>query len=167
MVMTTEPKFIPPEAVAVRSRNGTEFSVRLVDCVGYMVPGALGHMEDGEARMVATPWSVEKLPFEQAAEIGTEKVIKEHSTVGIVITTDGSIDTLEREVYRETEEKVIRQLFDLRKPFIVIMNSTEPEGVKAKREAAELEDKFGVPVIRMDCAKASEETIKNAMIKIS
>lgn len=176
-ITTTEPKFIPAEAVELQinehdmsdkrqSAGSMSLKVRLVDCVGYMVPGAMGHMEDDAPRMVATPWSDDKLPFAQAAEIGTEKVIKEHSTVGIVITTDGTINTLDREDYREAEERVIRQLFDLKKPFIVIMNSTEPEGIRARREAADLEEKFGVPVIRMDCARASERDINESMIKL-
>lgn len=179
-ITTTEPKFIPAEAVELQigkqnaaggsniqsAQGGMKLKVRLVDCVGYMVPGALGDTEDGEPRMVATPWDDEKLPFAQAAEIGTERVIKEHSTVGIVITTDGTIDTLARDSYREAEEKVIRQLFDLRKPFVVIMNSTEPEGARAKREAEALSDKYGVPVMRMDCARASEKEINDAMISL-
>lgn len=185
-ITTTEPKFIPAEAVNLQigdsvpqSAAGTmqnagsqdvtgtmSLKIRLVDCVGYMIPGALGDTEDGEPRMVATPWEDEKLPFAQAAEIGTEKVIKEHSTVGIVITTDGTIDTLGRDAYRDAEEKVIRQLFDLRKPFVVIMNSTEPEGMIARREAGKLSDKYGVPVIRMDCAKASEGEIIKVMSEL-
>ena len=182
-ITTTEPKFIPAEAVELNigaksagsgmqsaafqnAAVGMNLKVRLVDCVGYMVPGALGDTEEGEPRMVATPWNDEKLPFAKAAEIGTEKVIKEHSTVGIVITTDGTIDTLERDSYRDAEEKVIRQLFDLRKPFVIIMNSTEPDGMLARREAGDLSDKFGVPVIRMDCARASEEDVKTAMTEL-
>lgn len=171
-ITTTEPKFIPAEAVNLQSTwsqddTGTmSLNIRLVDCVGYMVPGALGDTEDGEPRMVATPWDNEKLPFAQAAEIGTEKVIRDHSTVGIVITTDGTIDTLGRDSYREAEERVIRQLFDLRKPFVVIMNSTEPEGVIARREAENLSDKFGVHVLRMDCAKASEGELNKIMSEL-
>ena len=173
-ITTTEPKFIPAEAVELKfmgsnvsSASGSmNLKVRLVDCVGYMIPGAIGHMEEDEPRMVATPWSEDKLPFAQAAEIGTEKVIKDHSTIGIVITTDGTINTMERAAYREAEERVINQLFDLRKPFIIIMNSTEPEGAIAAREAAELEEKFGVTVIRMDCARASEKEINEAMVSL-
>ena len=179
-VTTTEPKFIPADAVelqmgshGMQSAGGMQSAdgdmslrVRLVDCVGYMIPGALGDTEDGDPRMVETPWSEEKLPFARAAEIGTEKVINDHSTVGIVITTDGTIDTLARDTYREAEEKVIRQLFELRKPFIVIMNSTEPEGFLAVREASALADKYGIPVIRMDCARATEEEISEAMSRL-
>ena len=177
-ITTTEPKFIPAEAVELNigaqsagsgmqsTAGGMSLKVRLVDCVGYMIPGAIGDTEEGEPRMVATPWDDERLPFAQAAEIGTEKVIKDHSTVGIVITTDGSIDTLGRDSYREAEEKVIKQLFDLRKPFVVIMNSTDPEGITARREAAALADKFGIPVIRMDCARASEKEINDAMMSL-
>lgn len=162
-ITTTEPKFIPAEAVSLELAGGVSLKVRLVDCVGYMIPGALGHMEEGEVRLVATPWSDEKLPFEQAAEIGTEKVIREHSTVGIVITTDGTIGTMAREDYRDAEEKVIRQLCDLHKPFVVVMNSTDPEGAPARNYAKELSEKFGVPVIRMDCARASETEIAGMM----
>lgn len=169
-ITTTEPKFIPSEAVSLKldaagmnKSADMHLDVRLVDCVGYMVPGALGHMEDGTPRMVATPWSENKLPFEQAAELGTEKVIKEHSTVGIVITTDGTIDTMDRDAYRDAEERVIRQLFDLRKPFVVVMNSTDPEGNKAREEASALSEKYGVPVIRLDCARATENQINEML----
>lgn len=185
-ITTTEPKFIPAEAVelhigtqstgigiqnaagsiqnsGIQDAGGMNLKVRLVDCVGYMVPGAIGDEEDGEPRMVATPWSDDKLPFAKAAEIGTEKVIRDHSTVGIVVTTDGTIDTLTRESYREAEERVIKQLFELNRPFVVIMNSTDPQGDAAVREADELSDKYGVPVIRMDCAKATHHQISEVM----
>lgn len=176
-ITTTEPKFIPAEAVTlelpaddVTEASGTMMAsgelwlkVRLVDCVGYMVPGALGSTEDGEARMVATPWSEEKLPFQEAAEIGTDKVIREHSTVGIVVTADGTIGTMAADDYGDAEEKVIRQLCQLHKPFVVIMNSTDPQGGEARRRAGVLSEKFGVPVIRMDCARASEAEMARLM----
>lgn len=164
-ITTTEPKFIPAEAVKI-DITGLSLRVRMVDCVGYMIPGALGHVEDGEDRMVVTPWEEEQMPFAQAAELGTEKVIKDHSIIGIVITTDGTIGTMDREDYRDAEEKVIRQLFDIRKPFIVVMNSTDPEGAKARSQAAELSEKFGVPVVRMDCARASEEALNDLMSRL-
>ncbi len=177
-ITTTEPKFVPAEAVSLRlgggstnetldaSSGGMSLRVRLVDCVGYLTPGAIGHMEEGQPRMVVTPWSDEKLPFEQAAEIGTEKVIREHSTIGIIITTDGSIGTMDREDYREAEGRVIRQMQELRKPFVIVMNSTKPESRQAKVAAEELSGEYGEPVIRMDCARASEDQLHALMESI-
>ena len=126
-ISTTEPKFIPAEAVELDVESTLRLRVRLVDCVGYLVPGALGDQEDGQPRMVATPWDEEKLPFEKAAEIGTDKVIREHATIGIVVTTDGSIGTMEPGSYGEAENRVIRQLQALHKPFVVVLNSIHPE----------------------------------------
>ncbi len=187
-ITTTEPKFIPAEAVELRlggelqqvpkSGGGTalasasqmepsmSLNVRLVDCVGYMIPGAIGDTEDGRPRMVATPWDEDKMPFAQAAEIGTEKVICDHSTVGIVITTDGTIGTMERADYREAEERVIRQLIELRKPFVVVMNSTKPNSNTAQNAAGELAEKYGIPVIAMDCARASEGELNEMMTRL-
>ena len=165
-ITTTEPKFIPAEAVKLEFEPNINLKVRLVDCVGYLIPEAIGHMEDGEPRMVATPWDEDKLPFEEAAEIGTEKVIKEHSTVGIVVTTDGSIGTMARSSYAEAEARVINQLSDLHKPFVVLLNSTEPEAMRTRELAQELSEKYGVPVIRMDCAKASENEISDVMSQL-
>ena len=121
-IMTTEPKFIPKEAVGVRLMGDNEVRMRLIDCVGYIVDGANGLTEDGEERMVMTPWSKEPMPFTQAAEFGTQKVIHDHSTVGVVVTTDGSFGELERGVYLEAEERVIRELQEIGKPFIVLLN---------------------------------------------
>lgn len=165
-ITTTEPKFIPAEAARLELGSGVDLRVRLVDCVGYLIPGAAGHMEDGESRMVSTPWSDERIPFEAAAEIGTEKVIKEHSTVGIVVTTDGSIGTMERHDYAEAEERVIRQLEQLHKPFVVLLNSTRPESAEAKRVSEELINKYSVPVIRLDCARASEKDMNDILMKL-
>ena len=162
-ITTTEPKFVPAEAASLEIGDNMTLQVRLVDCVGYLVPGAAGHLEDGEVRMVATPWQEEKMSFEMAAEIGTEKVIRDHSTVGIVITTDGSIGTMDREDYRDAEERVIRQLTDLGKPFVVLVNSAEPDGIRAKGAAAELSDRFGVTAIPVDCARASENQLEQIM----
>ena len=177
-ITTTEPKFIPAEGVKLRLEGNSEgvskgvmephidIRIRLVDCVGYMIPGAMGHIEDGEERMVATPWSAEKLPFAQAAELGTEKVIKDHSTVGIVITTDGTIGTMDREEYREAEGKVIHQLQQLGKPFIVVVNSTKPDGVSARNTATEIHEKYGTSAIIMDCAKATAHEMAEMMMGI-
>lgn len=155
-ITTTEPKFIPAEAVRLDLNSSINLKVRLVDCVGYMVPDAIGHMEDGEVRMVDTPWSDKRIPFEEAAEIGTDKVIREHSAVGIVITTDGSIGTMERSNYEEAENRVITQLTDLNKPFVVILNSVRPDSKETVRIADEMHQQYGVPIMRIDCAKASE-----------
>ena len=164
-VMTTEPKFIPADAAELQISGSLSLKVRMVDCVGYMIPGALGQMEDGVMRMVDTPWSDEKIPFEEAAEIGTEKVIREHSTVGIVVTTDGTIGTLERSSYEAAEEKVIRQLTEMRKPFVIILNSTDPSSDNAAAVAAKMEEKYGMPVMRMNCARAGEVEIEGSDIR--
>ncbi len=165
-ITTTEPKFIPAEAAKLELAQNLNLRVRLVDCVGYLVPGAIGHTEDGKARMVATPWDEEKIPFEEAAEIGTEKVIRDHATIGIVVTSDGSIGTMEREDYRDAEERVIQQLTELHKPFVVLVNSVDPQGMQAKEAAEDLFGRFGVPVIRMDCARASESEMNDVMTQL-
>ena len=125
-IMTTEPKFVPNEAVEIRLDQNVNFKVRLVDCVGYLVNNAIGYLEDEMPRMVKTPWSEEEIPFEHAAEIGTRKVIQEHSSIGILITTDGSITDIPREDYIEAEERVVTELQDLNKPFIIVLNSEDP-----------------------------------------
>ena len=125
-IMTAEPKFVPEEAVEVKLDDGVSFSVRLIDCVGYMVPGAVGQYEDLSPRMVMTPWFEHEIPMTEAAEIGTKKVITDHSTVGIVITTDGTVTDIPREDYQEAEERVIRELQEIGKPFVVLLNSAEP-----------------------------------------
>ena len=126
-IMTTEPKFIPEQAVNVMVDNTANMNVRLIDCVGYIVPSAIGYIEDNAPRMVKTPWYDEEIPFNMAAEIGTRKVIAEHSTIGVVVTTDGSITDIPREEYVEAEERVIRELQELGKPFVVLLNSTHPQ----------------------------------------
>lgn len=162
-ITTTEPKFIPAEAVKLQLSQNVNLKVRLVDCVGYLIPGAVGHTEDGEARMVSTPWDDEKIPFERAAEIGTEKVIRDHSTIGIVITTDGSIGTMTRDSYVKAEERVISQLSSLHKPFVIILNSADAGGAAAVAMQKELSDKYGMPVIAMDCARASQKEMNDMM----
>ena len=129
-VMTTEPKFIPEEAATVVLDGSASFRVKLVDCVGYIIPGAIGHTEEGAPRMVMTPWSETPVPFEDAAEMGTQKVIREHSTIGIVVTTDGSIGDIPRESYQEAEERVITELKELGKPFAVVLNCLRPSSAQ-------------------------------------
>ena len=162
-VTTTEPKFVPMQAFPLDMPDGMSCRVRLVDCVGYMVPGALGHMEDGEPRLVGTPWDDEKIPFVEAAEIGTRRVIEEHSTIGIVITTDGTIGDIDRENYIEAEERVISQLKELGKPFIILVNSVMPADPAAQQLAADLRERFGVPAVPVDCVKMPENQLEQIM----
>ncbi len=151
-VMTTEPKFVPDEAVKIRiSDTNTELNVKLIDCVGYMIDGAIGTHEDGAPRMVSTPWSEEPIPFETAAEIGTRKVIAEHSTIGLLVTADGSFGEIPRESYIEAEEKVARELSEIKKPFAIVLNSATPESSEARALAAELEEKYSAPVALVSC----------------
>ena len=145
-IMTTQPKFVPNEAAHITLGGNTQLSVRLVDCVGYMVPGAAGHLENDMPRMVRTPWSDEEIPFDKAAEIGTRKVITDHSTIGIVMTTDGSITQIPRQDYVNAEERVVRELREQGKPFIVILNSTHPNDPETVALALSLRDKYGVTV---------------------
>jgi stage IV sporulation protein A len=158
-IMTTEPKFIPDEAVEVAIKDNVKVNVRMVDCVGYTVPGALGYEEDNGPRMVLTPWFDYEIPFQEAAEIGTRKVIAEHSTIGLVILTDGTITDIPRENYIEAEQRVINELKELQKPFLVILNSTRPNSKDARELAAKLEGEYDVPVIPVNCAELSQEDI--------
>lgn len=165
-IMTTEPKFIPEEAVKVQLEGGGEFAVRMVDCVGYIVPSALGYIEEDKPRMVKTPWYDEEIPFNMAAEIGTQKVITEHSTIGIVVTTDGSISDIPREEYEEAEERVIRELQQINKPFVVLLNCVEPMEESAQYLAAQLSEKYNVPVLPVNCLELGEEEIKGILSKV-
>lgn len=162
-IMTTEPKFVPEEAVEMTLDGGDVLKVRLVDCVGYMVDGAAGELEDGEERLVATPWFEEEITMTQAAEIGTRKVIAEHSTIGIVVTTDGSICGIEREKYLEPESRVIRELKEIGKPFVVIVNSTDPASSKAQEICSALRQKYDVPCLPLDCLNLTEKEIDSVM----
>ena len=137
-IMTTQPKFIPNEAATVRLDENMTARMRLVDCVGFMVPGAIGSEEDGAVRMVTTPWFDEDIPFEQAAEIGTRKVIEDHATVGIVVFTDGTITDLEREAYPDAEDKCMQAVLETGKPFVVLLNSAQPNGDLAQKTADEI-----------------------------
>ena len=162
-IMTTEPKFIPNEAVRINVEENASFNVRMIDCVGYCVNGAQGHTEDGQPRMVTTPWFEEDIPFDKAAEIGTEKVIREHSTIGLVITTDGSICDIPRYEYVAAEERVVSELKEINKPFIILLNSAMPESDSARTMQSELEKKYGVPVFLLSCADMRLEDINNIM----
>ncbi|MHB1392652.1 MAG: stage IV sporulation protein A [Clostridia bacterium] len=152
-IMTTEPKFIPNEPIELTLRENAKFKVRLVDCVGYLVEGALGHLEDSSPRMVNTPWFENRIPFEEAAEIGTKKVISDHSTIGLVVTTDGSITELPRRSYIEAEERVIKELKELEKPFIIALNSAKPRAQETIELREALETKYNTPVIIVDALK--------------
>lgn len=165
-IMTTEPKFIPEDAVKISLDGTSELSVRMVDCVGYIVPSALGYVEEDRPRMVKTPWYEEEIPFNMAAEIGTQKVISEHSTIGIVVTTDGSISDIERSEYEEAEERVIRELQELHKPFVVLLNCVEPRSEAAVALAASLSEKYNVPVLPVNCLELDEEEIKDILAKV-
>lgn len=165
-IMTTEPKFIPEQAVTIRVDESAEFSVRLIDCVGYIVPSSLGYIEDNMPRMVMTPWYEEPIPFNMAAEIGTKKVITEHSTIGLVVTTDGSISDIPREEYEEAEERVISELQEIHKPFIVLLNSTDPQSERVTALGEELSSKYGVPVMPVNCLTMEEKEIREILAKV-
>ena len=157
--MTAEPKFVPEEAVRVDMADGASFAVRLIDCVGYMVPGAVGQTEDDAPRMVTTPWYDHDIPMTEAAEIGTRKVIAEHSTIGIVVTTDGTITDIPREDYIEAEERVITELKELGKPFLVLLNSAYPQSDRAKAIQADIMDRYDVTCMRCNCLELDEEDV--------
>lgn len=150
-IMTTEPKFIPKEAVKINLFEGNDIKVRMVDCVGYIVEDAGGLMEGERERMVMTPWSEEPMPFAKAAEYGTKKVIHDHSTIGIVITTDGSFGDISRQSYKAAEDKTISELKSIGKPFIVIVNSANPFGEKAKDVINEIKERTGVTPVALNC----------------
>ena len=162
-VMTTEPKFIPDTAVEVSIADNAAFKVKMVDCVGYIVPDALGHIENGAARMVMTPWSEDPLPFGDAAEIGTRKVITDHSTIGLVVTTDGTIGEIARENYLEAEERVINELKLLNKPFVIVLNSADPNSSQSVNLGYELESKYNAPVALVNCLELNSEDIKGIL----
>ena len=165
-IMTTEPKFIPNEAVPIQLNGNVKLKTRLVDCVGYLVNGALGSTEEDMPRMVKTPWSQEEIPFEKAAEIGTKKVITEHSTVGVVVTTDGSITEIQREEYILAEERVVAELKELNKPFVMILNSRDPNSIECQNLSRELEQKYGTQVIPMSCENMSLEDLNHIFGKL-
>ena len=165
-ITTTEPKFIPNEAAKVALGDDVEVNVRLIDCVGYMVDGAVGHLEADEERMVKTPWFDYEIPFTQAAEIGTDKVMNDHSTIGLVITTDGSIGDIPRENYLEAEEKTILALKKLRKPFLVLVNSQKPYSEEAGRVAEDIRQKYGVSAMTVNCEQLKRDDINKILENI-
>ena len=161
MVMTAEPKFVPEEAVQITMDGDAAMSVRLIDCVGYMVPGAVGVMEDGAPRMVTTPWFEYEIPMTEAAEIGTRKVIAEHCTIGIVVTTDGTITDIGREDYLNAEDRVITELKELGKPFLVLLNSAYPYSERAQAIREEISQKYNVTCVCANCLELGEEAVTN------
>lgn len=160
-IMTAEPKFVPEEAVEIAMDDGAAFSVRLIDCVGYMVPGAVGQLEDDMPRMVTTPWFDHEIPMTEAAEIGTRKVIAEHSTIGIVVTTDGTVTDIAREDYLEAEERVISELKELGKPFLVVLNSDQPSSERARAIQADISTRYDVTCIAANCLELDEDAVTN------
>lgn len=165
-IMTTEPKFIPEQAVSVQIDTDAMFHVRMIDCVGYIVPSAIGYIEEDQPRMVRTPWFDEPIPFNMAAEIGTKKVITEHSTIGLVITTDGSISDIPREEYEEAEERVIDELNQTNRPFVMLLNCVSPGDPESKALAARLAEKYGVPVLPVNCLDVTEQDIKEIIASL-
>lgn len=165
-IMTTEPKFIPKEAAEITLEDGITAKIRLIDCVGFMVEGAAGHEENGEERLVKTPWYDHEIPFTQAAEIGTRKVIRDHSTIGIAITGDGSFGDLKREDYNEAETRTIKELKEIGKPFLVLLNSARPYAEETREMAGKLEDLHGVTVLPMNCEQLKKEDIETILARV-
>lgn len=165
-IMTTEPKFVPENAVPVTLDGNAHLRVRMIDCVGYIVDSASGYIEDDGERMVRTPWSEDEMPFRQAAELGTTKVITEHSTIGIVVTTDGSIGDIPREDYLSAEERVISELRNAAKPFVILLNTVSPDSASAAALARSMAARYSTPVIPADCATLDENTIKGILASV-
>ncbi len=165
-IMTTEPKFVPNEAVEITLDGNAKLNVRLIDCVGYVVPDAMGYIEDNAPRMVKTPWYEAEIPFEEAAEIGTKKVITDHSTIGLVITTDGSITDIERSSYEDAECRVIKELQLINKPFIVLLNTAYPNSDRTINLKNELEQKYGTTILPVNCAEINEKDINEIIENI-
>lgn len=162
-IMTTEPKFVPNEAVEIALGDNAHMNVRMIDCVGYIVDGSTGFAEDDMPRMVSTPWSNEPMPFFEAAELGTKKVICDHSNIGILITTDGSICDIDRANYVQAETRVVNELKAINKPFVIVLNSQEPDSETCQNLKAELVAKYGVPVVCVNCQELTEGDISNIM----
>ena len=162
-IMTVEPKFVPADGVEIKIKDTVSLKVRMVDCVGYIVDGALGHEEEGRQRLVSTPWSQEAMTFEKAAEIGTKKVIRDHSTLGIVVLTDGSVTGIDRKNYIQAEERVISELKSLNKPFAVVLNTLDPYSDETELLRGELEEKYNVPVVPLNVLAMDEEDIESVM----
>mgnify|MGYP000948651404 CR=1 FL=1 len=165
-IMTTQPKFVPNEAVEIVMKENANLKVRMVDCVGYLVKGAIGYMENDEPRMVRTPWFDYDVPFEEAAELGTRKVITDHSTIGVVVTTDGSITDIPRSSYIEAEERVIRELKEIGKPFVMLLNSVNPQHPDTVKLREALEEKYDVPVLGINVLSMTVDDIHNILEKV-
>lgn len=165
-IMTTEPKFVPNQAVQLRVTDGLDVNVRLVDCVGYTVAGAKGYEDENGPRMVNTPWFEEAIPFQEAAEIGTRKVVQEHSTLGVVVTTDGSIAEIPREAYVAAEERVVEELREVGKPFIMLLNSTNPQSEQTLQLRGELAEKYDIPVIALSVANMGEREVTTVLREV-
>lgn len=165
-IMTTQPRFVPAEAVKINIDEKVELNVRMIDCVGYLVEGALGHEEGEKPRLVKTPWTESDIPFEEAAELGTKKVIDEHSTIGIVMTTDGSITDIPRSSYVKAEERVVSELAAKNKPFVMILNTKKPDAEETKKLAGSLYAKYNIPVLAKDVSKLSETDVEDIFEKI-
>lgn len=165
-IMTTQPRFIPNEAVKIQVADNVDLSVRLIDCVGYLVNGAVGHEENDKPRKVKTPWSEEEMPFEEAAEIGTKKVMQEHSTVGIVVTTDGSVTDIPRTSYAEAEERVVNEMKESNKPFVMVLNCKNPASADSKKLAQSLSEKYDVPVVPLNALELKESDIDKVFEKL-
>lgn len=165
-IMTTEPKFIPEEAVSIQLGENASMSVRMIDCVGYILPSSLGYIENEQPRMVVTPWYDKPIPFNMAAEIGTQKVITDHSSIGLVVTTDGSISDLPRVEYEEAEERVIDELKAINKPFAILLNCENPRAQGARDLQMQMQEKYGVPVIAVSCLELTEEDIRRILAGI-
>ncbi|UOF89736.1 stage IV sporulation protein A [Fodinisporobacter ferrooxydans] len=162
-IMTTEPKFIPNQAIEVNVGEGLDIRIRVVDCVGYTVQGARGYEDENGPRMVSTPWFDEPIPFQEAAEVGTRKVISDHSTLGLVITTDGTIAEISRESYVEAEERVVAELKELGKPFVMVVNSTRPTSVETEQLRVQLAEKYDIPVLALSVANISTDDIMGVL----
>ena len=165
-IMTTDPKFIPNNAVAIKIGGKADVKVRLIDCVGFMVDGATGHMEDDKERMVKTPWFDYDIPFSKAAEIGTEKVISEHSTIGVVITCDGSFTDIEPEAYNRALDKTVKELMSINKPFIILVNSLDPTSNECQALTAEIAAKYNVSTLAINCLRLNEMDVNNILENI-
>ncbi len=165
-IMTTEPKFIPKEAAEIALEDGINAKVRLIDCVGFMVDGAAGHEENGEERLVKTPWFDYEIPFTQAAEIGTRKVIRDHSTIGIAVTGDGSFGELKRVDYAEAESRTVSELKEIGKPFLILLNSVRPYADETKAMAEKMEEQYGVSVFPVNCEQLKKEDIEQILARV-
>ena len=165
-IMTTEPKFIPEKAVSIDLKAGGSFRARLIDCVGYMVDGALGHEENNAPRLVKSPWFDQAVPFDQAAETGTRRVIREHATIGLVVTTDGSVAELPREKYLPAERRIIAELDEIGKPYLILLNCTEPDSEPAHALAAQMEEVYHHPVCPINAVNLTAEQLNNILQKL-